>query len=61
MFPLPRIDDLLDQSKSKMIFSEKESVEKTTSATFDALYKFRVMLMHCPLEFCNVYMDDITF
>ena len=62
-FPLPRIDDLLDQLKSKKIFStldarqgywqirvEKESVEKTAFATFDGLYEFRVL----PFGLCNM-------
>ena len=55
-FPLPRIDDLLDQLKGKNVFTtldakqgywlirvQKESQEKTAFVIFDGLYEFRVM------------------
>ena len=61
-FPLPRIDDLLDQLKGENIFTtldakqgywqirvQKESQEKTAFVTFDGLYEFRVM----PFSLCN--------
>ena len=61
-FPLPRIDDLLDQLKGKSIFTtldakqgywqisvQEESQEKTAFVTFDGLYKFWVM----PFGLCN--------
>ena len=61
-FPLPRIDDLLDQLKGKKIFTtldakrgywqirvQKSSQEKTAFVTFDGLYEFRVM----PFGLCN--------
>ena len=61
-FPLPGIDDLLDQLKGKNIFTtldakqgywqimvQKESQEKTAFVTFDGLYEFRVM----PFSLCT--------
>ena len=61
-FPLPRIDDLLDQLKGKSIFTtldakrgywqirvQEESQEKTAFVTFDGLYEFWVM----PFGLCN--------
>ena len=62
MFPLPRINDLLDQMQGKKIFStldarrgywqikvHETSREKTAFVTFDWLYEFRVM----PFGLCN--------
>ena len=61
-FPLPRIDDLLDQMQGKKVFStldakrgywqikvQEESKEKTAFVTFEGLYEFRVM----PFGLCN--------
>ena len=61
-FPLPRIDDLLDQLSGKTVFStldakrgywqirvQAESQEKTAFTTFDGLYEFKVM----PFGLCN--------
>ena len=61
-FPLPRIDDLLDQMQGKKVFStldakqgywqikvQEESKEKTNFVTFEGLYEFRVM----PFGLCN--------
>ena len=61
-FPLPGIDDLLDQLKGKNIFTtldakqgywqirvQNEFKEKTPFVTFDGLYEFRVM----PFGLCN--------
>ena len=62
VFPLPRIDDILDQLSGKCIFStldartgywqtkvHKSSCEKTAFVTMDGLYEFRVM----PFGLCN--------
>ena len=62
VFPLPRIDDLLDQLKGMSVFStldaktgywqirmEKSSREKTAFVTSNGLYEFRVM----PFSLCN--------
>ena len=61
-FPLPRIDDLLDQMQGKKVFStldakrsywqikvREPSREKTAFVTFDGLYEFKVM----PFGLCN--------
>ena len=61
-FPLPRIDDLLDQMQGKKVFStidakrgywqikvHEASREKTAFVTFDGLYEFKVM----PFGLCN--------
>ena len=61
-FPLPRIDDLLDQLHGKKVFStldakrgywqikvHDDSKSKTAFVTFDGLYEFRVM----PFGLCN--------
>ena len=61
-FPLPHIDDLLDQLSGKTIFTtldakrgywqirvQAESQAKTAFATFDRLYEFKVM----PFGLCN--------
>jgi len=61
-FPLPRIDDQLDQLQGKRIFTtldakwgywqirvQESSQEKTAFVTFDGLYEFRVM----PFGLCN--------
>ena len=62
VFPLPRIDDLLDQLEGKSVFSthdaktgywqirmEEISREKTAFVTYNGLYEFRVM----PFGLCN--------
>ena len=62
VFPLPRIDDLLDQFAGKKVFStldaksgywqipmSEESRPKTTFATMNGLYEFKVM----PFGLCN--------
>ena len=61
-FPLPQIDDLLDQMHGKKVFStldakrgywqinvQEQSREKTAFATYEGLYEFRVM----PFGLCN--------
>ena len=62
VFPLPRIDDMLDQLSGMRIFStldahsgywqtrmEASSQEKTALITHNRLYEFRVM----PFSLCN--------
>ena len=62
VYPLPRIDDLLDQLSGKKVFStldahtsywqirmHESSQEKTAFVTMDGLYEFRVM----PFGLCN--------
>ena len=62
VFPLPRIDEILDQLSGKCIFStldartgywqikvHKSSHEKTAFVTVDGLYEFCVM----PFGLCN--------
>lgn len=61
-FPMPRIDDMLDQLGGKKIFTtldarsgyrqikmDADSQEKTAFSTHDGLYEFRVM----PFGMCN--------
>ena len=63
VYPLPRIDDLLDQRSGEKVFStldartgywqvkmEEKSREKTAFVTVDGSYKFKVM----PFGLCNV-------
>ena len=67
VYPLPRIEDLLDQLSGKRIFStldartgywqirmEEKSVEKTAFVSMDGLYEFRVM----PFGLCTA---PVTF
>ena len=63
VFPLPRIDDILDQLSGKSVFStldaqtgyweiemHESSREKTAFVTMDSLYEFRVM----PFGLCKL-------
>ena len=62
VFPLPRIDDLLDQLKGSAVFSTLDaksgywqirmnanSQEKAAFTTFNGLYEFRVMPLDCTM------------
>ena len=76
VFPIPRIDDLLDQLKGKKAFSTldvkcgywqikvmEESREKTAFVTFDGLYEFRVMpfgLTNVPATFQRLIQSVLT-